>query len=156
MAEQTVADVVGYLARGFPRQPIDRDQYIRELADVPVGVLAAAVQQSLRTPGEWVPSVGDIRARCAEQMLGLPSEREAAQQVDGRIRWGRAKDGEPPTVHPLVREAVDHVGGWHSIRSSDRPEVVRGQMLRFYREARDAEIRSAASRDMGVAPVTPA
>lgn len=144
-----MSETVGYLLRGFPRQTADRAQYERELADVPAQVLVKAVRSILRQPGEWLPTVGDVRARCVELMLDLPSEREAARQVDARIQWARSgRGGECPSVHPLVREAVAHVGGWHTLKSSDRPEVVRGQMLRFYREARQAEIRERSADDL--------
>jgi hypothetical protein len=142
-------DTVAYLARAYPRQPFDLGQYERELADIPESTLAAAVKALLRTSREWAPSVGEIRAACAETALGLPTERDAARQVEARIQWARGpRQADAPVVHPLVREAVAHVGGWHSIRCADRPEVVRGQMLRFFREARDAEIRAVAALDM--------
>ena len=148
MSEPTVHGMVEYLARAFPRQPFDIGQYERELADCPPALLGQAVRGLLRVPGEWCPSIGDVRGKVAELLLGLPSERDAARQVDARIAWARNQEGDPPAVHALVREAVQHVGGWHSIRAADRPEVVRGQLLRFYRDARSAEIRETATRDL--------
>lgn len=147
MSAPTVAQTVDYLARTFHRQPFAQDVYQAELADCPPDVLAAAVRSLIRTSMEWVPSIGHIRAEIAERLLALPSEREAVAQVDARIEHGRAREGDAPVVHPLVREAVNHVGGWHSLRASDRPEVVRAQLLRFYRDARAAEVRECAAKD---------
>ena len=150
----TLPDLIGQLARNWPHQELDRVQYERELADCPLDALAAAVRVLLRVPREWRPGIGDVRAAVAEKLLALPSERDAARQVDARIAWARDRQGDPPPVHALVREAVAHVGGWHSIRAADRPEVVRGQLLRFYRDARQAEIRETAAQDMDA--ITPA
>lgn len=150
MAFPTVPELVGKLSSAYPRQKIDRTHYEEELADVPLDVLAPAMRAIIRTPGEWVPTVGDIRAACAAAVLELPTEREAVAQVDARIRWARAgRDGEPPELHPLVREAVDRVGGWHSLRVAEKPEVVRAQMIRYYRESRDGAIRDRAAADLG-------
>lgn len=148
MSFPPLTDLVGKLASAYPRQKIDRKHYEAELADVPLEVLAAAVRRLIRAPGEWLPSVGDVRAECAGAILGLPSEQEAAAQVEARMRWAReGRHGDRPEVHPLVRAAIDHVGGWHNIRSADRPEVVRGQMLRYFREARDQQVRDQSMQD---------
>jgi hypothetical protein len=143
----TVAQTVDYLARTFHRQPFAQDVYRAELADCPPAELAAAVRSLIRTSAEWVPSIGLIRAEVAERLLALPSEREAVAQVDARIEYGRSHEGTAPELHALVKEAVNHVGGWYSLRNSDRPEVVRGQLLRYYRDARAGLVRECAAKD---------
>ncbi len=151
MSEPTHAEMIAYLASAFPRQTMNADLYENELADCPASLLAAGIRDVLRVPREWIPSVGDIRFAVAERILALPDEREAMQQVDARIEWARARsdgDKDAPELHPLVREAVNHVGGWHSLRASDRPEVARGQLLRYFREARAGLVRECAAKDM--------
>lgn len=146
--------LIADLARAYPNR-IDQEIYTRDLADIPRDVLWATIRDTVRTAREWPPSVGDLREAAAARLLAIPDEREAIRQIEARIRWGRTSGDTPlPELHPLAREAVAHVGGWHSLRMSDRPDVTRGQLLRYYRETRQYEIRRAATGDLGA--LTPA
>jgi hypothetical protein len=140
----SIPDLVAELAAAFPRQPVTADNvraYARALDDLPLTVLTATVRELVRT-SRFFPTVAEIREAAAERTLGLPSEAEALEQVEIRARWARDHDGqETPFVHPLVGAAVDHVGGWFALRTTDRPDVLRGQLLRLYREGRAAAVR---------------
>lgn len=125
--------------------------YLRELADLPDDVLERAVSQIIRTKREsWFPTIGEIRAVAAELVLALPGEADALGQVEARLAWGILRQGDPPDVHPLVREALDHAGGFKALRHSESPTVVRGQMMAYYRD-----LRARAIRDAQVAPALP-
>lgn len=135
------------LARAFPRQKIDSDTfrlYLQDLADLPEEVVCAAVRHIRRT-SEWFPTVAAIRQEAAERMLALPSEADALTQIEARVQWGREQRGDAPFVHPLVKEAVDHVGGFYSMRSAEEPTVIRGQFLRLYRELRSRQLLAVQS-----------
>lgn len=144
---RTSAQILADLKRAFPRQVLDAETfgvYLRELNDVPPQLLEVVVQELIRT-SEWFPTVRAIREKAAERTLALPGEAEALAQIEARLRHtrenGTAEDA--PLVHPLVREAVNHVGGYSSFRSSDDPGVVRGQFGRLYREMRTRAIVEA-------------
>jgi hypothetical protein len=151
------SQLLSELARAFPRHPVTRetlDVYLRELADLPVDVLERAVRELIRT-SEWFPTVRAIRESASEHALGLPGEADALAQVEARQAWGRQDEqtrGTPPALHPLVAEALDHVGGWHAFRTADEPAVVRGQFGRLFRELRSAALREAQIGDLAALP----
>ena len=121
--------------------------YLHDLADVPLDLLHTAVVHLCRTSADprRFPTLGQIRAACAEHLLGLPNEAEALGQVQALVAWTRQSTLEraegAPAPHPLVRQALDLVGGSRAFSSSDEPGVVRGQFLRLFRDMRGREIR---------------
>lgn len=157
-----ISELVADLAKAFPRQAVSGDSvrvYRRALEDIPPAVLQETVDELIRT-SRFFPTVAEIREAAAERTLGLPSEAEALEQIKARQRWARDPEildpADPPTLHPLVREAVDHVGGWHAFRASDRAEVVRGQFLRLYRDLRAAGVRDyQVGRELAPGPTRP-
>lgn len=137
------------LAAAFPRQQLSPQTvaiYVRELADLPADVLENAVRELIRTR-DFPPSINEIRTACAERMLDLPADGDALAQIDARILWGRtdeaARPVAPPAVHPLVKECLDHVGGFYAYKTAEKPEVTRAQFLRLYRDARERLVREA-------------
>lgn len=141
--EETLAD----LRDAFPRQKVSVDTfrvYLRNLADVPPGLLSEAAVVLTRS-SEFFPTIAAIRETVAEIALDLPSEAEALSQVARRVEWGRSsEDLDPataPDVHPLVLETVQRVGGFFAFRTADEPGVVRGQFGRLYRAERTAALR---------------
>lgn len=136
--------LVGEMADAFPRSGTTAETwlvYARELSDLPIDALERAGRALIRT-SEFFPTIRALREAVAEATLGLPSEADALTQIEQRMAWTRTtRTEEPPALHPLVREALTHVGGWHALRSAEKPEVVRGQFLRLYREIRGHAIR---------------
>lgn len=151
--QRTTADILSDLVRLYEREQVGRERYgilVRELSDVPPEVLERAVRQVART-SEFFPTLAAIRSACAELVLDLPSESAALAQVEARMRWGRADEdarGDPPRVHPLVKAALDHVGGYYAFKSADEPAVVRGQFLRLYRSLRADAVGGLQTGDM--------
>lgn len=148
-------EILADLGDAFPRQQVSRETfavYVREVSDIPAPVLERVVRSLIRS-SEWWPTVRAIREAAAELTLGLPGEADALAQIEARMAWSRTEESdrsaEPPPVHPLVREALDHVGGWHAFRAADEPAVVRGQFGRLYRELRARAIRDAQIGDLG-------
>jgi hypothetical protein len=123
--------------------------YLHDLADVPVDLLHTAVVHLCRTSTDprRFPTLGQIRAACAEHLLGLPNEAEALGQVQALVAWARQSTLEravsAPALHPLVRRAFDLVGGSQAFRATDEPGILRAQFLKAWRELRGAEIRDA-------------
>ena len=131
-------DFVAALKDAFPRQEVKSrtfEIYVEELSDIPLPTLGAVVKVLIRT-SEFFPSIRAIREAAAEITLGLPNEDEALSQVERRIA---VRGGD---VHPDVKRALDHVGGYFVFKSTSEPSVVRGQFLRIYREIRADRIRA--------------
>lgn len=136
----TVA-LVANLMDAFPLQKVTTknfEAYVRDLSDLPTETLGEAVKQLIRT-SEFFPTIRAIRETAAEITLDLPSEDQALSQVQQRISWASRDEtsrGDPPPIHPEVRAALEHVGGFFAFRSTPEPSIVRGQFLRIYRETR--------------------
>lgn len=151
MRPPTLPELIADLARAFPRfvrstDPREAEQqarlYMRELSDLPLDELGAAVRQLVREIEDpWGPSVALIRRTVAERRAMLPDEGQALAQVEARMAWARGREGDAPEVHTLVREALDLVGGYPALKNAERPEVVRGQFMKVYREARARAVR---------------
>lgn len=140
----TVLELIGDLMEAFPRQAIRQGTiqvYHRELSDLPEGPLTAAVRSLIRS-SQWFPTIHEIREATAERVLGLPDEDQALAQVEARMRWTRdARLDSRPELHDSVHAAVLAVGGFHAFRTSEKPDVVRGQFLRLYRSHRERALR---------------
>lgn len=152
------------LARAFPdsKQASAETQtlYIENLMDVPPALLDRAVAELIRTE-EFFPKLATIRRACAELALDLPDEAGALRQIRARMRWAQldetTRSPDYPEVHPIVREALDHVGGFPALRTSEKPGVVLGQFSRIYGELRAAELRRATlGDDLPALPAGPA
>jgi hypothetical protein len=107
---------------------------------------------------EFFPTLRAIREAVAETILELPGEEEALAQIEARVTWGRSddRDGDPPPVHPLVRQALDHVGGFHAWKQTSEPGILRSQFLRLFREVRAASIREVQiGRELAPGPRRP-
>ena len=136
------------LADAYPRQTISRATatlYAADLATTNPELLDQAITRLIRT-SEWFPTLSEIRRACAEIALELPTEEEALTEIEDRIEWVRIRDGHDTgaaPVHSLVKQALDHVGGYHAFRSSHEPAVIRGQFLRIYRDLRADTLREA-------------
>lgn len=143
-------DLLQELANAYPRQAVPDATvmvYLRALADVEPADLQRAVLALIRE-SRFFPAVSEILERVAELALALPSEPDALAQIEVRMRWARQPDRESvamPVVHPLVLEALDRVGGWHSFRNAEDATVIRGQFGRLYRDLRASAIRQRQS-----------
>lgn len=150
----TTGDLLATLAKLYPRERVTVEQmaaYGRFLADVPPAVLEQAVAQVVAT-AEFFPSIASLRSACAELQLGLPSELEALDQVDAVLAWRRLDEdtrGAVPALHDVVKSTLRTVGGTAAFVFAERPELVRAQFLKLYREARAAAIETAQVPPLG-------
>lgn len=112
--------------------------YLHELEDIPPDLLRESLHRIVRTR-TFFPKVCEIREAAVELALALPSETDALQQVEARLRWARLNEddrGPAPPLDPLVLEALDHVGGFYVFKTAENPAAVRGMLLKRYRELR--------------------
>lgn len=144
----------------YPREQLTEERFdlmVDLLADVPDDALTAAAHEHQLT-GHYFPSVAELRQLAAERTLSLPDETGALSQVEARMTWARQPErdrGDAPPIHRLVREALEHVGGFHAFRSADKPAVVRGQFVAYYREARASAIRANVVAPLALEPGGP-
>lgn len=147
--------LIDELRHAFPRQELTAGTltvYVRELADLPVGVVELTVRELIRTC-VFFPTVAELRAAAAERMMALPDEHDALAQVHARQEWARgSRLNDAPELHPAVEEAVRAIGGWHAFRSADRPEIVRAQFLKVYRENRARAVRDVQIGNLSIRP----
>ncbi|MFL5313057.1 MAG: hypothetical protein ACJ79H_21705 [Myxococcales bacterium] len=155
-----LAAALGLLTKAFRREKITPDVlalYLAELSDLPPAAVEAAARELIRT-SDFFPTIKALREAAVERLLSLPTEAQALAQIEARMGWARKSEdarGDPPEVHPLVREALDRVGGWHAFRATDEAGVVRGQFLRLYRDLRSTSVKEAQVGDLGL-PAGPA
>lgn len=149
--------ILATLGAAFPRDRIKPDTfalYLAHTADIGEDALAAAVDELIRS-GDYFPTIRALRETAAEHALDLPTEAQALEQITARMDWARLDEHErpadPPEVHPLVRRALDLVGGYAAFRETDRPGVIRSQFGRAYADLRGVEVRHAR-----VGPALPA
>lgn len=143
----TLTQLLESLMLAFPREkvtPATIGVYTRSLGDLPRDALERAVGDVISTE-HFFPSIARLRERTCERVLALPTEEAALSQIEARQRWSRESEhtrGESPVVHPLVKEALDHMGGASAFRMSENPSMLRAQFLTMYRGMRAESVRS--------------
>jgi hypothetical protein len=139
-----LASALADLARAFPQREVTAGTlgiYLQNLSDLPVAAVVDACTVLIRT-SEFFPTVHAIRETVAESLLGLPSEAEALALVNSKHA----------SRCPLVREALEAVGGYHAWAASREPTMLRGQLLRIYRDLRAARINEAIAGTLALDP----
>ena len=99
------------------------------------------------TRKQFPPTVADIVNEVKGMFnAGLPSEGEAWEQVDyakdlGRIKYPY-KDWTlaDKYVAPIVKRAVELMGGWEAVDRSNNLDIFRSQFVKFYRELKERTI----------------
>lgn len=118
--------------------------YHRVLSDLDADLLNSVADHIMGT-STFFPSAGEIRRAAfhlAEIGLGIPSAQDAWAEVSAMIRkgfWETDKgwwEARPPNAedwsHPLVQKAVDAVGGWVALRTSENTVADRARFLQAY------------------------
>lgn len=155
--KKQVSELLAMLAASFPafKKTFDalNDGSLREMVhayhlalhDIDADLLAQVVQHIIST-ATFFPSAGEIRStafRLADIGLGIPTAQDAWAEVSVMSRKGFYKqtDGgwyqvRPPNVddwsHPLVQKAVDAVGGWVALRTSENPVADRARFIQAF------------------------
>ena len=154
--KKEVAELIAVLAVSFPAFKDKLAQFSKDdktrmvhayhiaLQDIDVDLLGQVVQHIIST-ATFFPSAGEIRRaafRLAEIGLGIPTAQDAWAEVSAMIRKGFWDTGNgwyearaPRTEdwsHPLVQKAVDAVGGWLALRTSENVVADRARFLEAY------------------------
>jgi len=114
------------------------------LQDIPEDVLQVAVIH-LGCESQWFPTAAEIRQAAfslLEKVQGTPSAQDAWAEVTQKMRAGFYDTSkgwhEPrgPTDDdwscPLIQSAIDAIGGWHALRTSENAVADRARFLEAY------------------------
>lgn len=127
---ETIARVFQLLSRAYPDYAAKYLQgegavqtmrlYQRMLEDIPDDILEGVVLEHIAS-SPWWPKVADLRGRCLARVVpALPDPYEAWEMVCRHLRErvplfynGQFYRARP--LPPLVRQAVDWLGGWNAL-----------------------------------------
>ncbi len=152
-----IAELIAMLAVSFPAfkgkleqfSKADKQRMVKAyhiaLGDIDADLLACVVEHIIST-ATFFPSAGEIRSTAyhlAEVGLGIPSAQDAWAEVSAMTRKGFYKQADggwyqarPPLPedwsHPLVQKAVDAVGGWVALRTSENTVADRARFIQAY------------------------
>jgi len=126
-----------FLNSAYPRftlEPETIEVYYQILSDLPLDLVEAAILQLITEDSPWCPSVGQIRS-CAFDMLdresGVPTAWDAWAEVTRRFgTHGHSR--LPEFSHPLIKQAVDGVGGWRALCMSENAIADRARFVQAY------------------------
>lgn len=136
---------VGVLAAAFPGVISGEtiSVYVRTLADLPLEVLDAAVEQCV-AECKFRPTVAELRDKAlklATPAGSHPTSAEAWGLVVAAIR-AVGSYGRPTFKDPLVARAVE-VMDWRQLCMSEQPSVDRAQFMRIYEQLVARELDEA-------------
>lgn len=129
-------DPLSEIAKANPRSPENAQEslslfWFDELKDLDADCLIHATRDLCGAPGQWSPSVGDIRQRAVELSLGHlapPSPGDAWERV---CDWAK---GEPIQLSEDEKAAVKRTGGKWELKHGENVTTTRAHFLRFYDE----------------------
>lgn len=135
-----------YPANKYEVSPMLIDLWYACLGHYDIETIQQAAYRTF-TRKQFPPTVADIVNELKTLIsAGLPSEGEAWEQVDyakdlGRIKYPY-KDWTLADryVAPIVKRAVELMGGWEAVDRSNNLDIFRSQFVKFYRELKDRTI----------------
>jgi len=137
MTDEEFLQVMTFLSASYPRHQLTPDTmeaYRAIVGDLDVVLFRAAALQIASRDSPWFPSAGELRSaafRLLEREAGVPSAGDAWGEVVRKI----GEDGHiriPEFSHPLIKSAVDGVGGWRELCFSENSVADRARFLQVY------------------------
>lgn len=107
--------------------------YAQALADIPTDLLKAAVLNHI-TLSKWFPTIAELRQSAAGLVMkaaGHPDASSAWGEVAHQLRYVGSW-GAPQFTDPLIRRAVEAVGGWKMLCASDNQHSDRARFIQAY------------------------
>lgn len=147
MTQEEWANLMAGLLLAYPRHAVQQGQtafYGRMLSDLGYGEVQAAVQAHI-AESPYFPSVADIRGLVIERRLSLPSPAEAWEAANAVVATGEAR-----RLHPVVKRALEAMGGSYALRTADNVPVVRAQFERLYGDLRTQTLRRETLHGLGL------
>lgn len=137
MTRREAALLTAALKAAYPRQEVDEATlaiYAESLLDLDYPAAQRTVHGLIRT-SRFFPTIAEVRTAWAEHELGVPSAGAAWEQASNR--W--------PVTNPVVRRALELVGGSYAIRTSENPVAIRAHFMRVYDDLRREAVNAVAS-----------
>jgi len=152
------AHIVAYMLAAYPTANLNDDNgaaYVLTLTAYERDEVEQAAIELISTQ-KWFPSLSELGTAVLRRRLALPGDTTAYEQVRKRHSGS--------TLHPLVAEALEVMGGMASFRTTTDPERWHQSFARVYRDLvnqtlRNASLESAGiplSYEPGVTPITDA
>jgi hypothetical protein len=137
----------------YPAQPVSPanvQAYVRHLADLPMPLLAAAVQRTVAS-SRFFPTIAELRAAAAALVDDAPDADQAWATVMHQVaRVGRT--GKPELGHPRISEALAAIGTWYDVCSSETTAADRATFTKAYEAATR---RAAEAVTLAAVPALP-
>lgn len=136
MTKQEAARVLAviqsrYPAANYGRADTAAEAWALTLDDVPYGSVMGALGKWFKT-SRWPPDPSELRAQVLAEAGAAPDAAEAWEMVVRHMRENGRIGGAPFAGPEPVRQAVDAIGGWWSLRTSEYPARDREAFERAY------------------------
>lgn len=139
MTTKQAMEIVAILKAAFPRQQVEPETvkvYATFLQDLDGAVAEPAVKR-LVTVSRFFPTIAEMREAVAEASVNAPTVQQAVEAVMTR---SAIPVEERPKLHPLVRRALDAIGGLYAIRTAESATTIRAQFRDAYAALRSEAI----------------
>lgn len=140
--ELKTVDCLIMLKSAYPRMDFGAESvmvYQLALADIEPLLLRTAVLKHIST-SKWFPTIAELRQAATEIVL------QSEGQLSGPEAWGlvlrevrRVGHWRSPNLQPVVRQAVDAIGGWRNICFSANITADRARFIEAYTILRKRE-----------------
>jgi len=136
------AKIIATLTAAYPRNEIQEETgklYARFLQDLDYIKAQAAIIKIIAN-NKWFPTVAEIREAAMQvDHPNFPLPADAWEEVTRQIR-NVGYVGVPVFSHPLIKKAVDGMGGWISLCQSEDGMVDRAHFLKVFESYRNRHI----------------
>lgn len=127
-----------FLGKAYPRftlEPETIEVYYQILGDLSLDLVKAAILQLISDDSPWCPAAGQVRGRAFDLLdreSGVSSAWDAWAEVTKRFgTHGHSR--LPEFSHPLIKRAVDGVGGWRELCMSTNAVADRARFVQAYK-----------------------
>ncbi len=133
MTSEQAFDLVSLLVKSYKTVKIEVETvqiYTAMIVDLDFEACKSAVYH-LIAESEFFPTIAAIRKATGKVIIKIPSGSEAWAEVKREIR-GTGYTGEPKFSSPLIKQAVQGMGGWRSLCIMPDDEWVRKDFIKAY------------------------
>jgi len=129
-------ELVRQLMTCYPATPMGQENiqaYASHLADLDAEVAAVAIRRCIASC-RFLPSIAEIREQAAACLDDAPDAEQAWGIVCAEVRRV-GYNGRPAFPHARILDAVQAIGGWYDICSSDNAAADRSHFVKAYAAA---------------------
>ena len=129
-------ELVRQLMTCYPQTPMGQDNiqaYANHLVDLDAEVAAVAIKRCIASC-RFLPSIAEIREQAAACLDDAPDAEAAWGIVCAEIRRV-GHNGRPAFPHARILDAVQAIGGWYDVCTSDSATADRAHFVKAYAAA---------------------